>query len=44
MAHHVLTMPTDERQVRELRAGDTVTLEIVRGGRSVEVQATLDKA
>jgi L(+)-tartrate dehydratase beta subunit len=27
MAHHVLTMPIDERQVRELRAGDTVTLE-----------------
>ena len=27
MAHHVLNMPVDERQVRELRAGDTVTLE-----------------
>ena len=27
MAHHVLNMPIDERQVRELRAGDTVTLE-----------------
>ena len=27
MAHHVLPMPIDERQVRELRAGDTVTLE-----------------
>ena len=27
MAHHVLEMPVDERQVRALRAGDTVTLE-----------------
>ncbi len=27
MAHHVLEMPIDERQVRALRAGDTVTLE-----------------
>src|SRR3954447_8678136 len=27
MAHHVLNMPIDERQVRALRVGDTVTLE-----------------
>ena len=27
MAHHVLEMPIDERQVRALRVGDTVTLE-----------------
>src|SRR5215207_4482673 len=27
MAHHTLDMPIDERQVRALRAGDTVTLE-----------------
>ena len=27
MAHHVLYMPVDEAQVRNLRAGDTVTLE-----------------
>src|SRR3954449_12556678 len=27
MAHHTLDMPIDERQVRALRVGDTVTLE-----------------
>src|SRR5215213_7388298 len=27
MAHHTLEMPIDERQVRALRVGDTVTLE-----------------
>lgn len=27
MAHHVLSMPIDEAQVRQLRAGDTVTLQ-----------------
>jgi L(+)-tartrate dehydratase beta subunit len=27
MTHHVLDMPIDERQVRALRVGDTVTLE-----------------
>ena len=27
MAHHTLNMPIDEGSVRELRAGDTVTLE-----------------
>ena len=27
MAHHTLHMPITEAQVRELRAGDTVTLE-----------------
>jgi L(+)-tartrate dehydratase beta subunit len=27
MAHHTLEMPINERQVRELRVGDTVTLE-----------------
>src|SRR5215207_6434906 len=27
MAHHTLDMPMDERQVRALRVGDTVTLE-----------------
>ena len=27
MTHHILHMPITEAQVRELRAGDTVTLE-----------------
>ena len=27
MAHHEITFPTDEATVRELRAGDTVTIQ-----------------
>ncbi len=27
MAHHTLSMPIDEAQIRALRIGDTVTLE-----------------
>ncbi len=32
MAHHTLHMPVTEAQIRELRAGDTVTLEDVLYG------------
>lgn len=44
MAHHVLEMPIDEARVRELRIGDTVTLEkTLYGIRDASLIAMFDK-
>ena len=37
MAHHTLHMPITEAQVRELRAGDTVTLRTPAGEESLQI-------
>ena len=44
MTHHVLDMPITEAQVRELRVGDTVTLErTLYGIRDATLMAMFDR-